>query len=411
MVWFAEYPDRLLCDPSNCLHIYGIYDFKYGATDHECRTQVEKLIHRMMLVAQWCYEDALRIYRGLPPDVVQRLIMSHVPAPVATLLPRVASPPSHPLHPGRPNSSHSRSRSSEHRRLSRCALPQRDTSSLAGSAPLQRGSAAASLILSETLSMTISQDFSNPSAGHASPRISSHTRGTKGNDKSGSTPPPRAISARPTHSTTPEQYAEQVCQLLAADWPPTVPSGTAALPWETPLAGALTARSPRDENLSSEAPYSPTRKATVPVGCPAKSGNGRGVVRVKLFIDVVASRKTIGREPTRSRPYLLGQYIYRYVTSHYQEHVTLVFVGISDANVKLLCRDVLFPFRYTPSAVTPAAMRTGASGDTHAAGTSLKADAGGREGRAVKLLPCVPLPPSGIEAIDQCRLLMCFPAH
>ncbi|AAZ10298.1 uncharacterized protein TEOVI_000844000 [Trypanosoma equiperdum] len=175
--------------------------------------------------------------------------------------------------------------------------------------------------------------------------------------------------------------------------------------------------------------------------------------RCRLILDIVASRKSLGGEPHKSRPYRLGQMVFTHVQKKYPSEVTSTFVGISDSAMTLVGRDILFPYRATASSggagnssargpntqsfgglgsprgghgLVRGLTRTNSSGLGDASGAGANSNdpvSGGPVGYSGQLIanlekmltgsiPCprmVTAQPTNVERVDNVRLLVCFP--
>nr|CCC89733.1 conserved hypothetical protein [Trypanosoma congolense IL3000] len=156
--------------------------------------------------------------------------------------------------------------------------------------------------------------------------------------------------------------------------------------------------------------------------------------RCRIILDVVASRKSLGDEPYKSRPYRLGQMVFRYVQREHSAKVMSTFVGISDSGMTLLGRDILFPYRATGASSSRrndvlshhGSMRVGGlslgdcviggSGSTEPGFAGSSGYLGNFIANMEKALQTtipqprmVTVPPSNVERVDNIRLLACFP--
>lgn len=84
VVAFAEYPERLLCDPSNSLWLYAVFEYKYGYTEEMCRDQMLKLIQKMNRIAAYHFEASVKQFQKLPLCVQHFQILRSIPVGMAT---------------------------------------------------------------------------------------------------------------------------------------------------------------------------------------------------------------------------------------------------------------------------------------------------------------------------------------
>lgn len=94
-------------------------------------------------------------------------------------------------------------------------------------------------------------------------------------------------------------------------------------------------------------------------GWPARPSPGAPAppsrLNVNVYFDIVASRKSLGPQPSTSAPYAVGQHVHAYLQEGYNGstgrasgivvNAVKVFVGITDSDSRLACRDVLAPPR------------------------------------------------------------------
>lgn len=83
VVAFSEYPDRLLCDPSNSLWLYAVFEYKYGFTEEMCREQMYKLIQKMNRIAAHHFEASVKLFQRLPVGVQHFQILRTMPLGMA----------------------------------------------------------------------------------------------------------------------------------------------------------------------------------------------------------------------------------------------------------------------------------------------------------------------------------------
>lgn len=156
--------------------------------------------------------------------------------------------------------------------------------------------------------------------------------------------------------------------------------------------------------------------------------------KCRVVLDIIASRKTLGENSTESEPYRLGQKVYRYVKTMYATEVMTTFVGISDRNVTLVGRDILYPYRVTGGGGGTTTFGTGRNflssrqfASRFSTGTSVLASTDGFSttvsgGMAAMLsnmetllsgtIPVpriVTAPPTNTDKVDNVRLVVCFP--
>lgn len=84
VIAFAEHPDRLLCDPSNFLWLYAVFEYKYGYSEDVCREQMRKLLQKIDHIAAYHYEASVKQFQKLPVGVQHFQLLRSMPVGMAT---------------------------------------------------------------------------------------------------------------------------------------------------------------------------------------------------------------------------------------------------------------------------------------------------------------------------------------
>lgn len=380
VVGFADDPTRLLCDPHNSLWLYGVFDFKFGVPTEETERLMRQLLQRMLRAAHYHYNASVKLLQQLPPNIQGLQVLRAIQT--SSMMNAVILPP---------------------------------TSTTATGSPLLDDAAAASVTSSSPLAAA-------GRAAHrrrnAPPEAAPHTNSsvTAGDQSTGALGADGEDSGdgSPTHTRPPPTGLAEtpMVRLLSDQWPPLAPRTEEE---ELSYQAAAVLVEQQQQQLQMERDFSAARASSL-LGSggldtsasmlpssplldhqqPRGTGAGQQQQQqlpplpiIRVVIDIIASRKTLGAEPTHSPPYSLGQWVYDYLTRHGQGEgdgvsvslgggassssskrghlahprsgdpsaappvrVAQVFVGLSDSPVRMVGRDILFPFKIAVSCPT-----------------------------------------------------------
>ncbi|CCW61452.1 unnamed protein product [Phytomonas sp. EM1] len=497
---FAEHSDRLLCDPTNSLRAYGVYQFKYVSTPAESEAEVQELIDRLMRTAMDAYERSVEVYMNLSDEAKTLMILRHVPMMVSQVvaLPPLLSKLKASVMPKKPNPTERTSIYSI-RRKSGTALPnpprpvflsstanirRKDLISLQQQPlPESDGIKLSSAHVLRDSKVTGNVNCSRRPLGDAStPSLCSISHSDETSEYRKARPwtgkpsddDTVAVSAiamnavqsiaelehrQPTgqtdaKSTSHNNRLEEVVQTLAQLWPHYSGDerGNLMRSWPQKKRQVSIPRSAREsvkmDNNCVDQCESHTGEENVEGDSFLSGMSTTPRPTIHVLIDIIASRKALGSNPSQSRPHQLAQLIYASLQKYSKVACLHACVGISDTNVKLVCRDVLFPFQISPAALSGAtssrARTAGASlrrsgslihsGVSNTVNATRLLEIERREGKPSRLnvhkgdttvlqddinattlssglLPCALLPPVGVELIDQAHLFICIPSN
>ncbi|CCW68865.1 unnamed protein product [Phytomonas sp. Hart1] len=497
---FAEHSDRLLCDPTNSLRAYGVYQFKYVSTPAESEAEVQELLDRLMRTAMSAYERSVEVYMNLSNDMKTALMLRHVPMMVSQVvaLPSLLSKLKISVMQKKANTVERASIYSSRRKSGtaffnpprpmflpsttncrkKVPMPQQQQLS-----PKNGGRKLSYVHVARDLKGIGNISSSSRPIGNA-PTLSfcsvSHSDEALEYKKTRQCPSKTfeddviAVSAaamntaqsltalehpQPTgHSDAKDTFhsnrLEEVVQTLAQLWPHYSDDEQANLMQSRPYQ--------KQQRSSSRGVYESARmngngvdQCNSQMGEETLEGDSflssmslKSRPTIHVLIDIIASRKALGANPSQSRPHQLAQLIYTGLQRYSKAACLHACIGISDTNIKLVCRDVLFPLQVSPSVVS-----SGTSFRGHTARTPLRrsgsmiyseglnsvnqtrlAEPGKRTGKLSRfnihkgdttgfhddtnattfssgLLPCTRLPPVGVELIDQAHLFICMPSN
>ncbi|KPA73419.1 hypothetical protein ABB37_09863 [Leptomonas pyrrhocoris] len=325
-VVFPELPDQLLCAPDNTIWVYGQYALTFFATEAAAQAKLERKLQAMLREAQRHYEVSRAFFHSLSPEEQQaELLRSSSNSNVA------------PLY--------------------------RPTATAATATILSPGEAAAAA------AVMMEENVYWPS--RESEYLRRHRPRSQGDDAHH-----RSSDGGVRYNVTGHRRSGSI--------------GSARNAWDA--AGDVIAGA--EDSEDSGAPYPPG-------------------LRVNLVLDIVASRKTLGAAPLRSRAYRIAERLYRRVMRRPQQqqqeqqrkshgemaadaaaaartirpgdrptapmngagetttrapdervdalhdmapYIRALVIGISDANITLVGRDVVCPYRHLP-APTPTQWR------------------------------------------------------
>lgn len=445
IIVFAEDPDRLLCDPHNSLWVYTVFEYKYGCPDAECRDKLYRLLKRVETVAMLRFEASVKLFQSLPVPIQHFQVLRAVPLGFTPNI--IPTGSGHLFRRNSQGSAFEHSFSSCTTRNSVYPLMmKRADGRLAPISNAQQPSLAAGLNVSRTADPKLSTPGLPEALDEAATVDLSLEEVEVADERNG-----EASLKPPLPLRVPEDTAVRI---LASHWPPLVglseleeqylalkrENGENLLPFNSTTSGNDRVLSPHDtfgekttgvySSFFSEQSRRPSFSDT-PCGSRMKGRSGSLVQRrrqsaltmasftssvgsshpkIKVVLDMVASRKTLGGDPPNSPPYKLGQWVYHYYhgkpvkrgnsialaaavdaatndgdrnsfaflppnapqsRSLYSGRsisdssvlytqitgaarnvslpgCTQVFVGISDSPIKMVGRDFLFPFKVLP---------------------------------------------------------------
>lgn len=451
VVAFAEHPDRLLCDPSNALWLYAVFEYKYGCSHEVCHAQLLRLLQKIEKITAYHYEAAVKQFQSLPLTIQHFQVLRATPIGMAntmlvpsTKLVHPAGPHVHnPFGSGVPNSP----RRQGANRAGAASSPDKGRNVSEKNTPNVAG---------RRLSLPKGGSSATPGSGSGgSPAAGTSPAATPGHP----TPQgdeldllfdeddvPGVNGEAPLRPPQPFRLPEDVAvKVLAAQWPPLVglseleeqllllrkaatdqsrqknnfntissrgdtgmqrnqvlqllqlegggqesnpasppngPSGHS--PHTNPLVigqgkgGQREGSMPhfaKDGGVATQGESSSVMSASISSRRRMGGGGGGGGVsmaqgtvlgagknaasvpaarpKIKVVLDIVASRKTLGTDPLSSPPYKLGQWVYQHYTGATKRTSSGVAAALMSSGVLDSDPRTSFPFPAPPSAGSP----------------------------------------------------------
>eukprot|EP00796_Vickermania_ingenoplastis_P001432 gene1434-830_t len=361
VVAFAEHPDRLLCDPHNALWLYAVFEYRYGVSPEDTQAQLLRLLRKIERIAAHHYEASVKMFQSLPVNIQHFQILRATPAGMAATM---LTPSTQFFKPQPPPGTQPASSSTNPFGASAGSTPRHSRIRLGGSPGCgsRDGAPAANRRPSVAKNLLSSSSF-NPAAGGAGTAAA----GGSGRAQLIDDLDPGIEEATeelnlgsgeaPLRAPQPLRLPEdQAVRLLAQQWPPLegrseleeqliqlrkhaadqqqqqsalamgpasklsvlhFPSPSTAGVSQTHESGGNTALAVpgafESHTIMSDFAEMNNRHSSAGIG-----SNHRGVPfpaarpKIKVVLDIVASRKMLGLTPSESQPYKLGQWAYQY---------------------------------------------------------------------------------------------------